>query len=251
MPGGFLSISANGAAAGTGIVWAALPLSQDAASNIVPGVLRAFDAADVSNELWNSQADCRNQVGSFAKYVPPTVANGRVYLSTYSNTLLVYGLLNESPATNTKLSGTVACTSATVDISSVGDIDWAIWPNYVHKSSGGAKISNYTVLGSGVPQTSANAGRIVTWTDGTPTISGSASTGVSVQGNGNGFQITAPADTTARTLYVYVTGTDSSGKLIAHLSDGSVPDYASSLSGAGQYNAVYTIIYAAASAGQQ
>jgi len=72
-----------------------------------------------------------------------------------------------------------------------------------------------------------------------------------VQGNGNGFQITASADTTARTLYVYVSGTDSSGKLIAHLSDGSVPDYASSLSGAGQYNAVYTIIYAAASAGQQ
>jgi hypothetical protein len=235
MPGGFLSLSANGAAAGTGVVWAALPLSQDAAPAIVPGVLRAFDAADVSKELWNSQTDCRNQVGSFAKYVPPTVANGRVYLSTYSNRLLVYGLLNEFPATNTKLSGTVACSSATVNISSVGDIDWATWPNYVQKSSGGAKISNYTALGSGVPGTSANVGRTITWTDAKHPASGSTSTGVSVQGNGNGFQITVPADTTTRTLYLYVSGNNSSGKLNAHLSDQSGPDYTSSLSGAGQY----------------
>jgi hypothetical protein len=29
----------------------------------------------------------------FAKYVPPTVANGKVYLATFSNRLNVYGLL--------------------------------------------------------------------------------------------------------------------------------------------------------------
>ena len=33
-------------------------------------------------------------VGNFAKFTPPTVTNGRVYLATFSNVLRVYGLLN-------------------------------------------------------------------------------------------------------------------------------------------------------------
>ena len=32
-------------------------------------------------------------VGNFAKFCPPTVANGKVYLATFSNRLNVYGLL--------------------------------------------------------------------------------------------------------------------------------------------------------------
>jgi hypothetical protein len=33
-------------------------------------------------------------VGNFAKFTPPTVADGHVFLATFSNTLRVYGLLN-------------------------------------------------------------------------------------------------------------------------------------------------------------
>jgi trimeric autotransporter adhesin len=36
----------------------------------------------------------RDQLGAFAKFVPPTVANGRVYVSTFSRTVEVYGLLS-------------------------------------------------------------------------------------------------------------------------------------------------------------
>ena len=44
--------------------------------------------------LWTSeQNDARDQVGNHAKFVPPTVANGKVYLATQSKKLLVYGLL--------------------------------------------------------------------------------------------------------------------------------------------------------------
>src|SRR5208282_4513201 len=91
-----LSISSNGSAAGTGIVWAATSLSGDAnGPSTVPGQLWAFDAGNLTNELWDSQQNSsRDGVATFAKYAPPTVANGKVYVPTFSNQLLVYGLLS-------------------------------------------------------------------------------------------------------------------------------------------------------------
>ncbi|SPE51447.1 exported hypothetical protein [Verrucomicrobia bacterium] len=93
-PGGFLSLSANGSAAGSGILWAVHQVGGDAEIYTLPGVLHAYDAQNVSRELWNSQqVAARDAVGNFAKDVPPTVANGKVYLATFSNRLNVYGLL--------------------------------------------------------------------------------------------------------------------------------------------------------------
>jgi hypothetical protein len=90
-----LSISSNGSTAGTGIVWAAAPLSGNANVSTVPGQLLAFDASDLTHELWDSQQNsARDGVGNFAKFNPPTVANGKVYLPTFSQQLVVYGLLN-------------------------------------------------------------------------------------------------------------------------------------------------------------
>jgi Secretion system C-terminal sorting domain len=61
-----------------------------------PGILRAFDATDLSNELWNSQIMAsRDSIGNFAKFVNPTIANGKVYLATFSDELAVYGLLQD------------------------------------------------------------------------------------------------------------------------------------------------------------
>jgi hypothetical protein len=99
MPGGILCLSANGRNLGSAIVWASVPLSGDANLETVPGVLRAFDALDLTKELWNSeQNSARDRVGMFAKFCPPVVANGKVYLATFkdgmgANKLNVYGLL--------------------------------------------------------------------------------------------------------------------------------------------------------------
>lgn len=94
MPGAMLTISANGGNRGSGLVWASHPTSGDANHMTQPGTLRAFDAQDVSRELWNSNMNFeRDRVGNFAKFVPPVVANGRVYLATFSDELAVYGLL--------------------------------------------------------------------------------------------------------------------------------------------------------------
>ncbi|MDB4928727.1 MAG: Pyrrolo-quinoline quinone [Myxococcaceae bacterium] len=92
MPGGMLAVSSNGSAAGSGVVWASIPIDMDANMMTVPGVLRAFDAADVTRELWNSERTPADSLGSFAKFVIPTVAGGRVYMATFSNRLNVYGL---------------------------------------------------------------------------------------------------------------------------------------------------------------
>jgi len=100
--GGFLSLSANGATAGSGILWASVPINGNAVIDAaVPGILYAFDARNVANQLWNSQqVAARDGNFNFAKYVPPTVANGKVYLATFSDQLNVYGLLSESSTTS-------------------------------------------------------------------------------------------------------------------------------------------------------
>ncbi len=83
-----LSLSADGNKPGTGILWAV-----SSASDKV-GVLRALDASDISHELWNSDMNGdQDQLGGLAKFNPPIVANGKVYLGTFSNQLVVYGLL--------------------------------------------------------------------------------------------------------------------------------------------------------------
>jgi hypothetical protein len=112
MPGGFLTVSADGDKPETGIVWASMPRkNKNALTKVVPGILRAYRAYPESGrelkEIWNSDqetsvntsADCKepkprgsSQVGNFAKGVPPTVARGKVYLATFSDRLAVYGL---------------------------------------------------------------------------------------------------------------------------------------------------------------
>ena len=93
IPGGMLSISADGIKSGSGILWASLGLGSTFMGEVVPGMLRAFDARDLSRELWNSQQNLRDEFGNFAKFNTPIVANGKVYLATFSNQVAVFGLL--------------------------------------------------------------------------------------------------------------------------------------------------------------
>lgn len=94
IPGGILSLSADGAKAGTGIVWATHPLKDNPAGKTVEGIARAFDASNLNRELWNTKQVARDDLGNFAKFCPPTIANGKVYMPTFSKRLHVYGLLS-------------------------------------------------------------------------------------------------------------------------------------------------------------
>ena len=116
-----LSLSANGSTSGTGIVWAALSSSGDSNQHTVPGILRAFDATNLSTELWDSQQNAtRDSVGNYAKFAPPTIANGKVYLATFSNQLLVYGLLPPPARSVTSVSPASGRTSGGTSVTTAG-----------------------------------------------------------------------------------------------------------------------------------
>jgi Immunoglobulin domain len=81
-PGATPSISASGSS--NGIVWAV--------QNAGTGVLHAYDATNLANELYNSnQAGSRDQFTD-NKFITPMIANGKVYVGTPTG-VMVFGLL--------------------------------------------------------------------------------------------------------------------------------------------------------------
>lgn len=91
--GAMLAVSSDSSKDGTAILWAAYAFSGDAEHDVSPGILRAFDANDITRELWNSRQNLsRDGAGYYAKFASPTIANGHVYLPTFSNQVVVYGL---------------------------------------------------------------------------------------------------------------------------------------------------------------
>ncbi len=97
-PGAMMSLSANGDK--DGILWAAIHATGDSWHESRPGILHAYDADNISHELWNSRENPnRDDCNNYSKMVPPTIANGKVYLASFgtqntgSGQLCVYGLL--------------------------------------------------------------------------------------------------------------------------------------------------------------
>ncbi|HEV2424490.1 MAG TPA: pyrrolo-quinoline quinone [Terriglobia bacterium] len=89
-PGATPTLSANGTR--NGIVWA-LSSKRWNEPDGPPEVLRAFDAADVSRQLYSSeQIPARDRGGVGLRFNIPLVVNGRVYVGTKGG-LDVYGLL--------------------------------------------------------------------------------------------------------------------------------------------------------------
>jgi hypothetical protein len=83
-PGATPSISANGTA--NAIVWAV-----ESSESLSAAVLHAFDASDLSHELYNSN-QAADDFGAGNKFIVPTVVNGKVYVGT-TNGVGVFGLL--------------------------------------------------------------------------------------------------------------------------------------------------------------
>ena len=83
MPGSSLSLSAHDHL--NGILWASIPVFDGQWQN-VPGEFAAFDAVTL-DELWRDTERI-----AFPKFMPPTIAGGKVFRPTFANRLMVYGL---------------------------------------------------------------------------------------------------------------------------------------------------------------
>jgi hypothetical protein len=84
-PGTAPAVSANGSA--SGIVWAH--------ENTGTAVLHAYDATNLTKELYNSNqaANGRDQFGTGNKFITPAIADGKVFVGT-TNAVAVFGLLH-------------------------------------------------------------------------------------------------------------------------------------------------------------
>jgi hypothetical protein len=144
-----------------------------------------------------------------------------------------------------------------VDLTRQGALDWVHWgyryEGAVDRKAGTAQIDT-RVLGAQPLHQYTQTSVTYSWSDGTPTtnIDGTR-TGIYTLGEGNGFQIMAPADRARRTLTVYLSGFGADFRVGAELSDGSAAAYNEVILHSGVNENLfreYSFTYSAASADQ-
>jgi hypothetical protein len=92
-PGAAPVVSSNGTR--DAIVWLVETKVWNAYRSTKPSVLHAYDASNISRELYNSEQNAaRDRGGVTVRFAVPTVANGRVYVGAKSE-VDVYGLLTK------------------------------------------------------------------------------------------------------------------------------------------------------------
>jgi hypothetical protein len=188
----------------------------------------------------------------FADIALPQIvtSNGAVLLSNGHPVLTTAGV-----------SGTLTLTPSTgatsVNITSVGTANWAVWgaaasvtpSDTMSGGSGTITLANPDTINS-----YGSSPRTISWTNGTPTGSGSLTAGV-YDGTvgGTNWTITMPADTTLRTAYVYVEMFNATTTAFAcSLSDASASpqSYTGFTAGASTVDGTVQISYKAASSAQ-
>ncbi len=202
MPGGFLTISANGNT--NPILWASTPYAGDSLHQNTQGVLYAFNA-DTLSLLWTDKTnDARDEIGMFAKYVPPLVANGKVYVPNFgpvgntdgTGNLVVYGLLNTltvavANATMTAGSALPSLTGTVTGLANGDTLGTTIAVTYSTTATSSSPAGSYpitaTVAGSsaGNYQLVVNAGTLTITPAATTTLTVKADNATRVYGAAN------------------------------------------------------------------
>jgi Putative binding domain, N-terminal/PQQ enzyme repeat len=137
-PGTTPSVSANGTM--NAIVWAA--------ENSGAATLHAFDATDLSKELYNSNQAANNadHFGSGNKYIVPTVANGKVYVAT-TNGVGVFGLACSYSVLPLNITAAAGGGTQSAGVVATGGCNWTAVSNaaWLTVNSGSAGTGSGTV----------------------------------------------------------------------------------------------------------
>ncbi len=166
-----------------------------------------------------------------------------------------------NPASNESLNLTLPTAQLTqVNLTDLGTSDWVHWG----LSTAGSvnRKANVPLQISGLSRIGATLARFAhqpsawtphTWRDGTPvaTRTGFAG-GIRVGGLNKGYEISAPADTTDRRLYVFLGGQNTLSSIEASISGSGAPPVLRQIGNiSGKYRHMLTISYRADSAGQR
>ena len=221
-PGATPSISANGTS--NAIVWAT--------ENTAPAVLHAYDATDLSKELYNSnQAGTRDQFGAGNKFITPTIANGKVYVGT-TNGVGAFGLLaapanvSVSPSNLSFVGQFVGTTSSaqTVTLTNSGQSSLTI--TTIGASGDFSQTNN---CGAALA-TGANCTIIVTFK---PTAGGTRSGSLSVTDNASESPQTVGLSGSGED---FTLGVASGGSASASVTTGQTAQYSLSMAALGGFN---------------
>jgi hypothetical protein len=97
MPGGMLALVVDPTTPGAGLLFASVPLEKqiEGLAGLLHGSLRAYNPMTLGR-VWTSH-ETSNKSYFFAKFVGPTVVPGALLLPTFSNKVLLYGILSFAP----------------------------------------------------------------------------------------------------------------------------------------------------------
>ncbi len=157
------------------------------------------------------------------------------------------------------LAGSRTAAPTALNLTTEGTSDWAHRgllnaSNFNHKATGGTQITDFSRLGTNAVIRFTDNRTAFSWSDGTPVSSvNNSNLGVYITGLTNGFEFRVPADTNSRTLRIYAGLYGAQGNFQAWLSDFSGRAFTDlTLSNVfGNSYVIYTLNYAAASAGQR
>ena len=125
------------------------------------------------------------------------------------------------------LTGSNVESAASVNLSTVGTLDWARWPGYTHK---GTAISDVTTTGW-----------LKSYTGDARLIGDNS--GIKTGGAGSSFTFTVAATTVERTLTYYIGGWNSTGKITVTLPGATT--YTTTFSSSASYSRVITLKFRA------
>jgi fibronectin type III domain protein len=143
--------------------------------------------------------------------------------------LLAFALLLPTVGFSANLVGSVTSSTTTVNLSSVGTLDWARWPGYKHKSGAGL-ISDISYIGT--LATYSNDARVI-----------GDNKGVKLAGVGAQFEFTVPATNSTRTLIYYIGGWNSTSEVTVSLPGAAT--YKTTFSSTDNYSRVVTVQFRA------